>query len=86
MELKRIDNKLTAELFHAFGSSDMLLTAGNREGCNTMTVGWCQMGCVWGMDTCSVYIRQERHTRPFMDNNDYFTLSILPTKQLSLSC
>ena len=46
MELRRLENieELTPEIFSVFRRQPPLLTAGNRENCNTMTIGWCQLG------------------------------------------
>ena len=45
MKLHAVDLKsLTPEIFRVFGSQNALLTAGDKSGCNTMTIGWCQLG------------------------------------------
>jgi len=43
-----------------------------------MTIGWYQMGVLWGRPVCTVYVRPERHTFRFMESCDYFTVSFLP--------
>jgi len=43
-----------------------------------MTIGWCQMGTIWNVPTCTVLVRPERYTYQFMESSDYFTVSILP--------
>lgn len=55
-----------------------LVTAGDKNGCNTMTVSWGAIGELWGKDCATVYIRPQRYTREFMDSNDYFSLSFYP--------
>jgi len=69
---------LTPEVFSVFGANNALLTAGNQSGCNTMTIGWCQLGRVWNQPTCTVFVRPERYTYQFMESGDYFTVSVLP--------
>ena len=70
--------ELFPELLRAFGTRNALLTAGGRETCNTMTIGWCQAGRLWGLQTCTVYVRPERYTYQFMEDQAYFTVSVLP--------
>ena len=69
---------LTPEVFSVFGSNNALLTAGNRSRCNTMTIGWCQLGRIWNRPTCTVFVRPERYTYQFMESGDYFTVSVFP--------
>ncbi len=61
-----------------FGHHNALLTAGDRESCNTMTIGWCQTGILWSIPVCTVYVRPERYTYQFMESKDSFTVSVLP--------
>ena len=79
MSLHPADPKTTApKLLPAFGAENALLTAGTADRCNTMTIGWCQLGRLWGLQTCTVYVRPERYTYRFMEDNDHFTVSVLP--------
>lgn len=79
---------LTPEVLRVFGAQPPLLTAGDKSGCNTMTIGWCQMGQLWSLPICTVYVRPERHTFSFMESSDYFTVSVLPKelKQTTAFC
>lgn len=52
-----------------------LLTAGNEKRCNTMTVSWGQMGIMWNKPVANVYVRPQRYTREFMEEQNYFSLS-----------
>lgn len=70
--------ELFPELIRVFGAQNALLTAGDRERCNTMTIGWCQLGRLWNLPVCTVYVRPERYTYQFMEDRDYFTVSVLP--------
>lgn len=63
--------------FNKIGKEWMLITAGNGEKINTMTASWGAMGVMWGVNTVTVYIRQSRYTKEFIDNNDTFTISVL---------
>lgn len=58
MKLHLVDPKtLTPEIFRVFGTQNALVTAGDQSGCNTMTVGWCQLGRLWNQPVCTVYVR-----------------------------
>lgn len=79
MKLQTVDVKtLKPEIFQVLGARNALLTAGDRAGCNTMTIGWGQMGQVWNLPVCTVYVRPERYTYQFMERQEYFTVSVLP--------
>lgn len=52
-----------------------LVTAGDENGYNTMTVSWGAVGELWGKDMATVYIRPQRYTEEFLDSNKYFTVS-----------
>jgi len=62
-------------------SSDwMLVTAGDNENFNTMTANWGGMGYLWNRPVAFVFIRQERYTYQFIEDNDEFTLSFFDMK------
>lgn len=79
MKLNRVGPEtLTPEILRVFDRQPPLLTAGNRAGFNTMTIGWCQLGRLWGQPACTVFVRPERYTYQFMESSGYFTVSVLP--------
>lgn len=79
MKLRPVDlTSLTPEIFRVFEQQPPLLTAGDKTTCNTMTIGWCQLGTLWHLPVCTVYVRPERYTYQFMEEQDYFTVSVLP--------
>ena len=55
-----------------------LLTAGNGESFNTMTISWGGLGTIWGKPVATVYVRTSRYTHDFMDANEFFTVSFYP--------
>lgn len=59
----------------------MLITAGNELESNTMTASWGGLGIMWGKNVATAYIRPQRYTKEFVDNNDTFTLSFLPEEK-----
>ena len=65
--------------FTLFGDEWMLVTAGTEQKCNTMTVSWGHLGCLWGHNdpTTVIYLRQSRYTKEFVDREGYFTLCVM---------
>ena len=61
--------------FEAFHKDWALLTAGSMDRHNTMTIGWGGLGCLWGKQVATVYVRPNRYTYEFMEHEDYFTVS-----------
>lgn len=55
-----------------------LVTAGDENEMNTMTVSWGAVGELWGMDMATIYIRPQRHTVKFLEDKDYFTITFFP--------
>lgn len=76
MEWKKVDIKtLEMKPFQKIGSEWMLISASKEERVNTMTASWGGMGIIWGVPAATVYIRPQRYTKEFVDENEYFTLS-----------
>jgi len=67
----------SGNVFDLFDKDWMLLTAGNIQSFNTMTISWGMMGIMWGRPTLITVVRPQRHTRQFLDKNSYCTLSVL---------
>lgn len=77
--LKKVSpGSLSMNVFEAIGHQWMLITAGNREESNTMTASWGGVGVLWGQPSATAYIRPQRYTKAFVDQEEYFTLSFLP--------
>ena len=76
MGFKEINlSELQFNPFTKIGFQWMLITAGNETGYNTMTASWGGMGVLWGKNVVTTYIRPQRYTKKFVDENDTFTLS-----------
>lgn len=52
-----------------------LVTAGNPDSFNCMTISWGGLGELWGQDVAFVFIRPHRYTYEFMEAGQFFTLS-----------
>ena len=68
----------TIDIFDQFSQKWALLTAGDKEKFNTMTVSWGGMGTLWNKPVVTVYVRTSRYTHELMDNGEFFTLSFYP--------
>mgnify|MGYP000078488871 FL=1 len=66
---------LSENFFEVIGKEWMLVTAGSKEHFNTMTASWGGIGWLWNKPVVFVFIRSERYTYEFMEENEYFTLS-----------
>lgn len=64
-----------ANPFKAIGKDWMLITAGEKNHCNTMTASWGGVGVIWGKPSVTAYIRQNRYTKEFIDQEEMFTLT-----------
>ena len=72
---EKIDPKaLDQNVFSLIGEQWMLITAGTKENCNTMTASWGGLGVLWGKPVATVYIRPQRYTLEFVEREDTFTL------------
>ena len=71
-------DELSFNPFDKIAKQWMLITAGNKEGSNTMTASWGGLGIMWGKKVATAYIRPQRYTKEFVDRAEIFTLSFLP--------
>lgn len=82
-EFHHIDPKsITDNTFSLIGNEWMLVTSAKDTDnlvCgtdyNTMTASWGGMGILWGRPVAFVFIRPQRHTFSFTEENDRMTLS-----------
>lgn len=58
----------------------MLITAGTKEKHNTMTASWGGIGHLWNKDVAYIFIRPQRYTFDFVEQNDFFSLSFFEEK------
>lgn len=77
--LRNIDPKqITKNPFAMIGDQWMLITAGTAESCNTMTASWGGVGVLWQAPVATCYVRPQRYTKQFLDEQEYFTLTFFP--------
>ena len=66
--------------FKKFNSDWALVTAGTKDKFNSMTISWGSMGTLWNKRVITIYIRPERYTHHFIEENEYFTISFFDDK------
>ena len=64
--------------FFKIGKEWMLITAGTKEKINTMTASWGSLGVMWGKNVAFTFIRPQRYTKEFIDDNNTFSLCFFP--------
>lgn len=73
--MKKIQVKeLKDNMFETISKEWMLVTAGTKEKFNTMTANWGGIGFLWNKPVAFIFIRPERYTFDFIEQNDYLTL------------
>jgi flavin reductase (DIM6/NTAB) family NADH-FMN oxidoreductase RutF len=74
-------NNVDINKLSIISQGSFLLTAGNLEKYNTMTAGWGQIGVLWAVPVFTAYVRYNRFTYEFTENNDYFTASFFDNEK-----
>lgn len=67
-------NELKENIFELIGDKWMLITAGKDDKINTMTASFGGFGVLFFKNVAHIYVRPERHTYSFLENNDTFSL------------
>lgn len=75
MFVKIDPREMDGNVFQRIGDQWMLITAGDRNSCNTMTASWGGLGVLWYEPVATAYVRPQRYTKGFMDREKYFSLS-----------
>lgn len=74
----RMDTKdFDVKIFEKFDKDWALLTAGDYNNRNTMTVSWGFMGTLYGKSVVCVFVRPNRYTYDLMEKSERFTLSFM---------
>ena len=73
---RSIDPKdLTENVFSLLADRWTLITAGTPQRCNAMTASWGGLGVLWNKPVATIYVRPQRHTFAFLEEQESFTLS-----------
>ncbi len=63
-------------IFTVFNKDWAIVSAAKTDGsANGMTVSWGGAGTIWNKPAATVYIRQTRYTKEFVDEAQYFSVS-----------
>lgn len=74
--LKEISIKdINCNAYEMFNKNWALVSSGNEQDYNTMTISWGTLGHLWFKDIATVFVRPSRYTFEYMEKNDYFTVS-----------
>lgn len=77
--MKQIEiNEFSENPFKLIGSDWMLITAKKGDKTNMMTASWGGIGILWNKPVATIYVRPQRYTKEFIDNEEYFSLCVLP--------
>lgn len=69
---------LTPNVISLIGKQWMLVSAGDSQKFNTLTANWGGVGFMWNKPVVTTYIRDNRYTYEFLEQQDSFTLSFFP--------
>lgn len=83
--IKTDTEKFELNPFEEIGRNWTLITAEKGGKVNTMTASWGGIGVLWGKDVITVYVRESRYTREFIDSSDYFTVTYFSRHKKELS-
>ena len=73
--------RISDNLIHLIADDWMLVSAGNKNKWNAMTASWGGMGCIWGKPSAFIFIRPQRYTLGFLEENDTFSLCFFGPEQ-----
>lgn len=63
--------------FQMIGKEWLLVTAEKDGKANTMTASWGGVGIMWGKSVAYIFLRPQRYTKEFVDQEETFSLSVL---------
>lgn len=64
-----------------FKNDWFLITAGSRENYNCMTASWGGIGNLWNENVAFLFVRPQRYTRKFIEDNEVLTISLFPKSE-----
>ena len=77
MKKSNIERLAAENAFELIGKEWMLITAGTPEKFNTMTASWGGIGYLWNRPVAFIFVRPERYTYEFIENQEQVTLAFL---------
>ena len=59
-----------------------LIVSDGGQRTNIMTIGWAQIGFIWGKPVMTVLVRPSRYTHGLLEKAGYFTVCVPPEGKL----
>lgn len=72
--------QLNENVFELIGDEWMLITAEKEGKVNMMTASWGSLGVFWNKPCATIYIRQSRYTKEFIDSAERFSLCVFESQ------
>lgn len=69
--------EITQNAISLIGAQWMLVTAGTPDAYNTMTANWGGIGFLWNKPVAYIFIRPNRHTYQYIEQQEKLTLSFM---------
>ncbi|NOU16385.1 MAG: flavin reductase family protein [Bacteroidales bacterium] len=66
--------KINENIFNLLDNKWMLITSGTKEHFNMMTASWGGMGVLWNKAVVTIFIRPQRYTYKFVEENSSFNV------------
>lgn len=66
--------KINENIFNLLDNKWMLITAGTKEHFNMMTASWGGIGVLWNKAVVTLFIRPQRYTHKFVEENASFNI------------
>jgi flavin reductase (DIM6/NTAB) family NADH-FMN oxidoreductase RutF len=73
-------DKFNVNPFEIYNKGNVLVTAGDLEHRNSMTISWGCLGTLFNKKVAIVFVKKSRFTKHLLDEADRFTLSFLSDK------
>ncbi|MGL5973306.1 MAG: flavin reductase [Oscillospiraceae bacterium] len=75
INFKKINtSSLSLNPFESISKEWFLVTAGDKSNFNTMTASWGSVGHLWNLDVFFSFVRPQRHTFSFCEENLYYSI------------
>lgn len=74
-------DQISDNTFKLFGADWTAITAGRAEKFNSMTASWGSLGVLWNRPIATIFVRPQRYTREFLEQETHFSLCFFPEAQ-----
>lgn len=74
-------NDFQENVFPLLNKDWTLISAGDQKAVNTMTASWGGFGILWNKPVATIYVRPQRYTYQFIEDQDFFSLCFFTDEQ-----